>query len=139
MLQVYGLEKEFVSKMQEVPLKGKNYQKELFKRLLDARNFIHDNQHDEFLLKDIAQESHMSAFYLQRIFKKVFGYSPSEYLEQLRMNEAIEKLKDGMSVKEVCFAIGYNDVSYFCRRFKKNLGITPKQFQKENLALAISF
>ena len=70
--------------MELIPLKGKIIKKELFKRLLEARNFIHDNRHTDILLRDIAQESHLSAFYLQRIFKRVFRYSPSEYTEQLR-------------------------------------------------------
>jgi len=137
MEQVLLLEEEFVRKTQLVPLKGKTYQKELFKRLLEARNFMHDHKYDTIRLKDIGQASNVSAFYLQRIFKKVFGYSPSAYLEQIRLNDAKKKLKKGLSINEVCFAVGYSDVSYFCRRFKKNLGITPRQFQKENMSSTV--
>jgi YesN/AraC family two-component response regulator len=47
------------------------------------------------------------------------------------MEEANMQLKKGLSVKEVSFAVGYNDESYFCRRFKKVFGKTPKQYQKD--------
>jgi AraC-like DNA-binding protein len=127
---VLGLEAEFQSKIAAIPVKKKNYQQELFKRLLIARNFIHDNLQQHIQLNDIAEASNVSAFYIHRLFRQVFGCSPTVYLEQIRMEAAKEKLRLQYAVKEVAYAVGYTDEAYFCRRFKKCFGMTPKHFMK---------
>jgi AraC-like DNA-binding protein len=128
---ILGLEAEFQSKIASIPVKKKNYQQELFKRLLVARNYIHDNMQQHIQLNDIAAASNVSAFYIHRLFRQVFGCSPTAYLEQIRMEAAKEKLKLHFSVKEVAYAVGYTDDAYFCRRFKKCFGMTPKHFMKK--------
>ena len=129
MIEIMDMEAGYAQQIQSVPAKKIAYQKELFKRLLIAKNYIYDQRYNSISLQDIAKASHLSSFYLHRLFSKVFGYTPSSYLEQLRMHEAQKELQKGLAVKEVCFTVGYSDESYFCRRFKKYFGKTPKQYQ----------
>jgi AraC-type DNA-binding domain-containing proteins len=129
MMEVLKMEGGLSEKIRSIPVKKRSYQKELFRRLLNAKNYINDQRFQKVSLKSIAKHSFLSEFYLHRLFSRVFGYSPSSYLEQLRMKEATIMLQKGHMIKDVCFKIGYNDVSYFCRRFKLAHGKTPKQFQ----------
>ncbi|MEM6721584.1 MAG: AraC family transcriptional regulator [Bacteroidota bacterium] len=131
MSSVLMMEAEFQSKITSIPVKKNSYKKELFQRLLIAKNFIHDNMQQQIQLQDIAAASNLSSFYMHRLFRHVFGCSPTVYLEQLRMKVAQERLFTNRSVKEVAFSVGYTDEAYFSRRFKKCFGMAPKHFTKK--------
>ena len=63
--------------------------------------------------------------------KEVMGVSPNEYIRNERMRVASELLQDGkMSVKEVAFSIGIDNISYFIRCFKARYGVSPAQYKK---------
>ena len=128
-LEVLNLEKSFAEKIKSIPAKKSGYKKEIFKRLLIAKNYINDQKFQKLTLKSLARESHISEYYLHRLFSNVFGVTPSEYLEKLRMTEAANLIRGGQTITDVSYKVGYNDVSYFCRRFKKFYGKTPKQYQ----------
>lgn len=128
---VVNMEAEFQSKITTIPVKKNSYKKELFQRLLIAKNYIHDNMRQQIQLQEIATASNVSTFYMHRLFKQVFGYSPTAYLEHIRMEAAKEKLRLNFSIKEVAFSVGYTDEAYFSRRFKKCFGMTPKHFTKK--------
>ena len=54
-----------------------------------------------------------------------------DYLTSLRIIKAEELLKNSdISIKEICFEVGYRDPNYFSRIFKKNIGITPTEFRE---------
>ncbi|RXS98212.1 AraC family transcriptional regulator [Silvibacterium dinghuense] len=53
-----------------------------------------------------------------------------QWRQQLRILVALEKLSDGLSVTETCFAVGYNSVSAFIRAFKRIVGVTPLEYAK---------
>jgi len=128
---IVNMEAEFQSKITQIPVKKNSYKKELFQRLLVAKNYIHDNMRYQIQLQDIATASNVSAFYMHRLFRQVFGCSPTVYLERIRMEAAKEKLRLNFPVKEVAFSVGYTDEAYFSRRFKKCFGMTPKHFTKK--------
>lgn len=122
--QIVKMESEFVECVRAVPAKNRAYKKELFARLLAAKNFIHESKFDKLTLADIAREGKISAFYLHRLFKQVFGVTPARYHENIRMNEAKNLLKY-FSVKEVALTLGFIDDAYFSKRFKLFFGVTP--------------
>lgn len=69
----------------------------------------------------------MSIRSLERIFKKYFFLSPSDYLREVRLHTAHDLLlKQSVSIHEVADKVGYEHVSNFCRDFKKKYGFTPK-------------
>lgn len=56
-----------------------------------------------------------------------------EYLTDVRMEKAKELLRNSSkSIKEICLEVGYADSSYFSRIFKKNVGVSPKEYKEEN-------
>lgn len=67
---------------------------------------------------------------LYKEFVDCFGVTFSDYLEQLRIRMACEKLKEGSAVKDVAAACGYSSDYSFRRAFKRVIGMAPSDFQK---------
>lgn len=87
----------------------------------------------EFKLKepDLAERCSVSVSTFQRIFKKGYGKTVSEYRNELRMAKAKELLITGChSIEELADRLGFCDSAYFSRCFKKTEGLSPKQYLK---------
>ncbi|WP_438434450.1 response regulator transcription factor [Gorillibacterium sp. sgz500922] len=88
---------------------------------------------EELSLKAIAEELYMNPTYLGRIFKEDIGESFSSFLTRLRMEKA-KALLDDVTVKvyEVSERVGFKDPAYFSCIFKKHVGVTPQDYQKQH-------
>jgi AraC-like DNA-binding protein len=76
-----------------------------------------------------AAEMHMSYTNFRRLFRKVTGSSPHEYLLTCRMRWASrELLRRDVQVKQIADECGFDDVSSFSRLFKKKLGVPPSHY-----------
>lgn len=68
---------------------------------------------------------------LKRRFKIATGSTLIEYLQNLRIEKAKHQLEaTEKSVENICFEVGYEDVSFFRRLFKRLTGITPSQYRR---------
>lgn len=77
-----------------------------------------------------AQACSMSVSAFRRQFSQVYGISPVQYRNRLRIHRARQLLADGSSsVTEVAYACGFENLGYFCRCYKKLTGETPRQTQ----------
>jgi two-component system response regulator YesN len=82
-------------------------------------------------LESIADTIHVNPNYLSRLFKKETGESFSDYLMNIRIAIAKEILaRKDISVAKLANEVGYTNASYFCKIFKKNVGISPLQYKK---------
>ena len=82
-------------------------------------------------LGQIAQECHVDAAYLCRLFRRFDHQSPYQYLLRLRMNQAAEQLhQPGMLVKQVAEQVGFSDPFHFSRVFKSTFGVSPDAFRR---------
>lgn len=82
-------------------------------------------------VSSIADYFGFSDDYLGRIYKKSTGVSITSYITHIRLNRACRLLKNThLSVAEIALNVGYSSTNYFCRSFKKQLGITPTDYQK---------
>ncbi len=87
---------------------------------------------EEISLKQLAKYYGFSQYYLSREFKRFFGITYSEYLIMLRLNYAKELLKySEMSVSDITFQCGMNNVSHFINLFKAREEMTPLKYRKE--------
>ena len=82
-------------------------------------------------LAQIAQECHLDAAYLCRLFRRYDHQSPYQYLLRLRMNLAAEQLhQPGALVKQVAEQTGFDDPFHFSRAFKNVFGLSPDAFRR---------
>lgn len=80
---------------------------------------------------DIARAVHVSESSLQRSFRASVGCSVYGYLLRLRLDHAMEYLKNGKSVGAAAEAVGFNDRNHFSYCFKKQFGLPPSRVSKE--------
>lgn len=92
--------------------------------------YINDNLDQKLSLDQIAQQFFMSKYYLCRIFKATTGRTVNEYISFRRVLKARSLLREGTSLTQACEAVHMENTSHFIATFKKNVGITPKQYAK---------
>jgi two-component system response regulator YesN len=98
--------------------------------LQEARHYIDDHYNEEVSLEDVAAHVDLSPYYFSKLFKEQNGTSFIDYLTGIRIRQGKELLKETrLSLKEICFKVGYHDPNYFSRVFKKNTGRTPSEYR----------
>jgi AraC-like DNA-binding protein len=97
-----------------------------------SKSFMEKYLSEKIELKKIASTAFMSRFHYARIFKRVYGRSPRQYLKDLRLNRGRDLLKQGLNISEVCVEVGYDSLPTFCNAFKKATGYSPGEYQNLN-------
>ncbi|NHN32123.1 AraC family transcriptional regulator [Paenibacillus agricola] len=92
--------------------------------------WIEQHYTEAFRLAALAEELHMSPYYVSHIFQETTGSSLSEYLKARRIRQACVLLTSSeQSVTEIGESVGLGNTSYFCRTFKDAKGQTPHQYR----------
>ncbi|MGL4328551.1 MAG: AraC family transcriptional regulator [Tannerellaceae bacterium] len=98
--------------------------------LKKAIGYIRCSYHDDINIGEVALQAEVSERYLRKIFAKYLNLSPIDYLNQIRINKAVELITlTEQSIKEICFLCGFKSPQYFSRVFKQYVGIAPKDFK----------
>ncbi|MFV0379895.1 MAG: response regulator [Anaerorhabdus sp.] len=93
--------------------------------------YLHLNYNKPLTLNKIASEFNFSYSYLSAYFNERSDLSFNEYLNKIRINKAAELLRSNKSsISEVGYDVGFSDHSYFCKVFKKQIGITPSVYRR---------
>jgi AraC-like DNA-binding protein len=79
-------------------------------------------------LQDLADLAGVGRFHLVRLFKRMTGLTPFEYLADLRVREAMSLLCRGESSTRVALDLGFADQAHFCRQFKRLVGVPPGRY-----------
>ena len=96
-----------------------------------AMRFIEENLDKPLTLAEVSKESGMSKYHFARVFKAVTGKTFKTYHNKSRIEAAKNLLRNkGTRVTEVCYEVGYNDLSYFDRSFRHFEGMNPSSYQK---------
>lgn len=96
-----------------------------------ATDFIHNNFGYEIGVAEIARAVGIDRTYLYRIFRRLAGQSPKEYLTGFRLRMAAGMLKEtGLPVTEIALSCGFREVSLFDRQFRAAYGCTPRHYRK---------
>ncbi len=100
-----------------------------------AKEYIEIHYVDEDIsLNAVAASVNVSPSHFSMIFSQEIGQTFIEYLTRIRMEKAMELLRcTDMKTSQVGYEVGYKDSHYFSYLFKKNLGITPKEYRQSNL------
>jgi AraC-like DNA-binding protein len=104
----------------------------LYRRIVRAKLFIDEKFSERIDLDNIADEACFSKFHFARLFREIYGRTPHQYLIEVRIENARLLLQQGTSVKEVCFAVGFESIGSFTELFKRRMGMAPAAFQKES-------
>lgn len=100
---------------------------ETMKNLL---SYIREHYQEKIYIKDMAKLVNMNETYFCRYFKKTIGKTPVTYINNLRIEEAAKLIREtDYSITEICYRVGFENVSYFIRQFKEKKQITPKKYQ----------
>lgn len=95
-----------------------------------AKEYTRENFDKEISLEMVADFIQLSPYYVSKIFKEEYGITYKDYLTKLRVEKAKELInKSELSIKEICYQIGYNDPNYFSRVFKKVTGLSPSEYK----------
>lgn len=86
----------------------------------------------DLTLKRLSEELHVNSVYLGQLVKKETGRSFAQVLNQLRIEKAQDMLlHTDLTINEISFEIGYNNMTYFLKMFRKLNGMTPKEFREK--------
>lgn len=92
--------------------------------------YIEKNYYENVTLTFLAEEYHMDASYLSRVFSQKYGETVIAFLTRVRMEHAIELMKgQDKKLETISFLVGYDDYNYFSRVFRKKLGISPSEYR----------
>jgi AraC family transcriptional regulator len=108
-------------------------QRELYQRLMRARDYIESCYADDISLEKLAAASCLNASYLLRQFKKYFGLTPRQYAIRKRMALAASLLSTSRKpVTEICYVTGYKDLTSFCKLFRQFYHASPQQYRLQH-------
>ena len=110
----------------------KDYSLATYSQLIrNTLTYINMNISSPITLKDVAQNQNVNASYLSAQFKREVGETLTDYIRQQRIRSAIALLNTtAMSIQDIAFQVGVEDISYFSKQFKKQVGMSPMQYRK---------
>jgi 2-isopropylmalate synthase len=100
-------------------------------RFLAMQNYIQVN-YQTVTLSDLAEEFHLSEPYISKYIKEKSGKTFGDLVQNARMKKARTLLRNSsMTVENIAYAAGYQNVEHFNRQFKKKFGITPVEYRNQ--------
>lgn len=126
------VEKFLTDNLIEVSGQFDTHKKSSGKALIEEiREYVDSHYSKDISLGSIAGKFYINASYLSQLFKKEMNIKFIDYITKIRLEKAIELLKDtSLTVNEIAEAVGYKDARYFREIFVKHMGKTPSQYRK---------
>ena len=101
------------------------------RRAVEAALWLEQHAHQAVDLDSVSQQAGLSPFHFLRLFARVLGVTPHQYLVRCRLRHAARLLADpARSVTDVAFDVGFADLSNFVRTFRRAAGVSPRTFRK---------
>ncbi len=95
----------------------------------NIKSFMEENFDKPLKIEDYAYLTGRSRSTFRRDFKSYYDSTPQQWLKRKRMNKALAILREReVSVTELAYEVGYENISYFIKAFSKQFGQTPKQY-----------
>lgn len=108
----------------------KEYKINLIKKII---NYIHENYKSKIYIDSLAKVANMNTQYFCRFFKTQTGKTPIDYINQYRIEQATKILQnEDRKIMDVCYEVGFENFSYFIRKFKEYKNCTPTKFRRLN-------
>lgn len=127
-LIAYLIQNYRIGTLDEKEYEARNRKLENFNNII---NYIEKNFAEPLTTLTVANMAHLSEYYFCHQFKKSTGVSFVSYLNEIRIQKAAVLLNNTrLSITEIAVEVGFHDVNYFSRVFKRNMGISPQKYRK---------
>jgi AraC family transcriptional regulator len=101
------------------------------RRAVETALWIDAHAHEAVDLETSAREAGLSPFHFLRVFARVLGVTPHQYLVRSRLRHAARRLAaDRRPITEIAFEVGFGDLSNFVRTFHRAAGLSPRAFRQ---------
>src|SRR5262249_34785392 len=104
-------------------------------RVARARQHLDHEYWADHTLLALARDTGMSPFHFARIFRELAGVPPHRYLVRRRLAAARDRIRDGESVTDVCYAVGFRSLSHFITTFRRAFGVSPSEVTRQSARL----
>ena len=122
------LRKAVTKLLQPDIVEEEDFPEDIFGKL---QKYIEDNYMEKLTLSQIADEVHANGSYLSHLYKAKTGQNLFDAINKMKLKKAKEYLLHGKRVSEVASLVGFEDVSYFSRVFKKYENCSPREYDKK--------
>ena len=112
---------------------GSGNQKELYTAICD---FINQHLEEDLSLERLEKEFFVSKYYISHTFKDNIGLSLHQYISKKRLQACKSAISGGASISSTYELYGFGDYSSFFRAFKKEYGLSPKEYRDMNITLS---
>jgi len=103
-------------------------------RAIETARWLDENSNQPLDLESAAARAGLSPFHFLRVFAKVLGVTPHQYLVRSRLRRAARLLADDSSpITDIAYDVGFSDISNFVRTFHRAAGVSPRVFRKAAL------
>jgi AraC family transcriptional regulator len=104
---------------------------ELYRRLCRGRDYLHASFAESPTLAAVAREACLAPHHFHRLFRRVFGRTPHDYLLDLRIARARTLLAETeRAVGDICLDVGFESLGSFSSRFRREVGVSPTAFRR---------
>ena len=93
------------------------------------QKYISEHYMDKLSLTQIANEIHANGSYLSRLYKTKTGQNLFDVINKMKLEKAKEYMSQGKRIYEIAQMVGFDDVSYFSRVFRKHEGCSPREYE----------
>ncbi len=116
--------------VEKIKLRLKKSDTKVDPRIQLVVDYLNNHSEEKYTIKTMSDLAGLSESRFRTLFHQQVGKKPLEYLNEIRVMVAARKLiLTGDNVSDIAYSLGYNDVNYFIRVFKKYFCMTPKQYR----------
>jgi AraC-type DNA-binding domain-containing proteins len=93
------------------------------------QNYIAEHLCDEITLADLAKASCYSPWHSYRLFERLLGVTPADYIRKMRLSKSALRLRNEcVKITDVAFEVGFNSVDGYQRAFYREFGCNPREY-----------
>lgn len=100
-------------------------------RIATVLQYINNNLDKDLSISLLSAKVFLNKYYLMHLFKDQTGYTMHNYIIKKRLIKAVALIKQGDQLGQICDESGFSDYSSFVRAFKKEFGMSPKNYYKD--------
>lgn len=98
--------------------------------IYQVKQYINLHYHEDLKLSHLAEQVYLSTNYLSNVFTKHTGCSLNKYIKEVRLEKAQELLlSTNMKIADIGRRVGYDNTSYFIKKFQEKYGMTPEKYR----------